>query len=436
MLFVHPSKDFLPEHKTSIKIEIDNSLDLGWKVSDIILATNFPYQYRGVKSILVSNDNYCIDISPCAPIINVIVELFDRNLIEKGELYWYHDTDAYELYKISESELDLGKADIGLIEWSNRQKISASSFFFKSSAKDIFNWIKEIMYKYRVDEEVAMMELLTNDLLPDAKNVHERVKKLNITYDFEMGYIDQHYPLATKPIKVAHFHYSKDHLLDCAMYGINSINKPLMPERLIKIFHKHGVKGTFPKKMKNLMIYISPEKKFMGKTEDLVKRQIDDSLKLGWKKKDIILITNFPYQYQGVKSTVLDDSLFRDINEKATHSNVIFHLLTQEVVKEAELWWFHDLDIFQLRKIVSSEIDLEDAFAGFMDDGTSKLDTGSFFFRKYSDKIFEWMRNRTCRLNTDEQAAFASLTTTNYRNINSKYKKLDGKKMAKIFKHI
>ncbi|MDO8619479.1 MAG: hypothetical protein Q7R49_06090 [Candidatus Daviesbacteria bacterium] len=425
MLFVHPSGDFLPEHKTSIKIEIDNNLDLGWKVSDIILATNFAFEYRGVKSLLVSNDNYNADISPCAPIINVIVELFDRKLIDKNELYWYHDTDLYQLCEVTESELNLGEADMGVVEWGDREvKISASSFFFKSGAKDIFGWIKEIMYKYRIDEEVAMSALYANSFLsvplnlPGAENVHKRVKKLNTTYDFEMGYLNQHYNLATKPIKTVHFHFFKDRLLDSAMYGKNSINKPLMPERLIKIFHKHGVKGVLSKEMKNLMVYISPEKKFLGETEDLVKRQIDNSLELGWKKEDIILVTNFPYEYKNVKSIVLDD--------KINKSDVIFHFLTQALVKEAELWWYHDLDVFQLQPMDSSQIDLEDTMAGFRN-------TDNFFFRKGSDKIFEWTRNRARKFRGDESVALDSLVNENYRNINSMYKRLDGKKMALIF---
>jgi len=454
MLFVHPSGDFLPEQKTSIKIQIDNSLRLGWKVPDIVLATNFSYLYRGVKSILVSGDNYS-DISPCAPIINVIVELFEKRLIEKGELYWYHDTDAYELYRINESELNLGEFDIGLVEWSSRQKLSASSFFFKSNAKDIFSLAKEVMYKYKVNEELAVNTVCTNNLLwatgsqSDARakfvplnlagseNILERVKKLNITYDFEMGYIDQYddyYHLATKPIKVVHFHFREDILLDSALYGINNLKKAIMPKSLVKIFNKHGVRRTFPKKMKNLMIYISHEKKFLGKSESLVKRQIDNSLKLGWKRQDIILLTNFPYQYQRIKTTVLNDSLFHDINEKAWKTNSIFQFLDQDTVKEVELCWYHDLDVFQLRQLEGSEIDLEGTTAGFMLDGSGKLDTGSFFFRKYSNKIFEWIRNRSCRLHTDEKTALMSLTTTNYRNINSMYKRLS-KKSAKIFKH-
>jgi hypothetical protein len=444
MLFVHPSKDFLEEQRTSIKIEIDNSLSLGWKVEDIILATNFPYEYNGVRSLLVSNDNYCGDISPCASIINVIVELFERKLIEKGELYWYHDTDAYQLYDITESEIDLGEADIGLVEMGNRQKISASSIFFKSSAEDFFERAKEIMYKYRINEELALNTLSSNNLLwatgsqsdaktkfvplnlPGAENAHKRVKKLNVTYDLEWDSLGQHYQLAVKPIKVAHFHFSSDISLDSFMYGKNSLKMILAPKRLIKIFEKHGVKGTFPKKMKNLMIYLNPEKKFLGETEGLVKRQIDNSLKLGWKKEDIMLLTNFPYEYQDIKSTALDDSLFRDIKDKAYNSHAILHLLTQRIVREAELWWFHDLDVFQLKPMDSSQIDLEEATAGFMDDGYSnKFDTGSFFFRKESNKIFEWMRNRVCSLNTDEATALTSLAAANFHNINSKYKKLN-----------
>ncbi len=443
MLFVHPSKDFLEEQKTSIKIEIDNNLSLGWKREDIILATNFPYEYNGVKSLLVSSDNYCADISPCVPIINVIVELFGRNLIEKNELYWYHDTDAYQLHNITESELNLGEADIGLVEMGDRQKISASSIFFKGSAKDFFDWTKEIMYKYRINEELALNAVFTNNLLwatgsqsdarakfvplniPGAENMHERVKKLNVSYDFETDSLSKHYWLAAKPIKVAHFHFSSDLSLDSFMYGKNSLKIVLAPKRLIKIFNDHGVKGTFSKKMKNLMIYLSPQKKFLDKTEDLVKVQVDNSLELGWKKEDIMLVTNFPYEYQGIASTVLDDGFFRDINDKANKSHVIFHLLEQGIVKEAELWWFHDLDVFQLHPIDSSQIDLGDTTAGFTDEGSNEFDTGSIFFRKNSNKIFEWMRNTAQRLQSDEATALMSLVTKNYRNINSMYTRLN-----------
>ena len=450
MLFVHPSKDFLEEQKTSIQIEIDNNLSLGWKVEDIILATNFPYEYRGVKSLLVSDDNYCADISPCASIINVIVELFERNLIEKGELYWYHDIDLYQLYEITESELNLGDAHVGLVEMGDRGKISASSIFFTSDAKDFFALAKEIMYTYKVNEELALNAVFSNNLLwatssqsdargrfvplnsKDSEHMHERVKKLNVTYDMEWDSLGRHYHLATQPIKTAHFHFSSDLSLDSFMYGKNSLQLAIAPERQIEIFHAHGVKGNLSKKMKNLMIYIHPQKKFVNEAENLLKRQIDTSLDLGWKKENIMLFTNFPYEYNGVHAMVLDDILFRDISPKANITNVVAHLLTSGIVSEGELWWFHNLDVFQLRPMDSSEIDLQDFTAGFIQHDTT-LDTSSFFFRKDSEKIFEWTRNRASKSGTDEATALMSLVSTNFHSINSKYIKLTLAK--KLFEH-
>jgi hypothetical protein len=52
--------------------------------------------------------------------------------------------------------------------------------------------------------------------------------------------------------------------------------------------------------MKNLLIYISPEHKFLPEYDKLVRIQIDNSLELGWKKEDIMLVTNFIFEYNGV----------------------------------------------------------------------------------------------------------------------------------------
>src|SRR3989344_7788873 len=113
-----------------------------------------------------------------------------------------------------------------------------------------------------------------------------------------------------------------------------------------------------------------------------------------------------------------------DNHDQAPVACIVFYLLNEGVVEEAELWWYHDLDIFQLQPINSSEIALGDTTAGFMEDGSGKFDIGSFFFRKYSNKIFEWMRNRAQRLRSDEARALESLASENYRNINSLYKNL------------
>lgn len=75
LIYISPKKDFGDEEKIAIKIQIDNSLDLGWKKEEIMLVTNFPYEHDSVKALQVSDDNYC-PFFPQASKINVIVDLF------------------------------------------------------------------------------------------------------------------------------------------------------------------------------------------------------------------------------------------------------------------------------------------------------------------------------------------------------------------------
>jgi hypothetical protein len=126
----------------------------------------------------------------------------------------------------------------------------------------------EIVYKYNTTDEAALMVLYTNNLLwakekepeatignrfvpaniPGMERAHDRIKKINITYNFRMWNIRSVYPMAIKPIRVIHFHPLLSRLyvspvneLDFFMYGKNKINTVLMSSRLIKIFHQHGI---------------------------------------------------------------------------------------------------------------------------------------------------------------------------------------------------
>jgi hypothetical protein len=60
--------------------------------------------------------------------------------------------------------------------------------------------------------------------------------------------------------------------------------------------------STKQQTMKNLLIHINPVSKiFSPEHEDLTRIQIDNSLELRWKKEEILLVTNFPYEYRGIK---------------------------------------------------------------------------------------------------------------------------------------
>lgn len=239
LIYVNPN-GFDPESQKLVKIQIDNSLELGWKAEDIMLITNFPYEYSGIKSVVVKEGFYPWkkEVSK----ITTIPHLFDLGLIGE-DLYWCHDLDAYQLEPITESELGLENLDAGFCDYGRLQRWQMGSFFFKKEAEDIFHLIDARLKEYqrdrtRLNDEDAMVELTAKN----TNNINSRIKRLNNTYDFGMRRVDFCYGKATKPLKVLHFHPRNPILntLAIAMYGKNRIGKPLMNERLIKIFNKYG----------------------------------------------------------------------------------------------------------------------------------------------------------------------------------------------------
>jgi len=238
LIHISPSKDFCDdEHKMSAKIQIDNSIELGWKREDIILVTNFPYEYNGVKSVIIGDESYCpITVSRLwtATKIYAIDHLFKKGLIER-DLYWYHDFDCFQLAPFTDVGIDMASADMGLTNYGRMPRLCSASMFFTENAGDIFKQIKEKVIESRVSEEHGIMRLINSDI----QTLGKRIKKLNITYAFHRFNLCHCYHRAVKPIKAAHFHLTPDKY-DFYVLGKNKLNMVLIPEGLIKIFNQHG----------------------------------------------------------------------------------------------------------------------------------------------------------------------------------------------------
>lgn len=236
LVYIRLTKDFAGDAQLSSKIQVDNSLDLGWRKQDIIVVTNFPWKYNGVKSIVVSDEHW-YDRRPRSIKTTIIPFLIEQGIIEKGKLYWNHDFDAYQNAKFDETELGLEGIDAGLTDYGWRDRWCLGSYFVKSSSKDIFEKAKQIIYR-DIEDETAMMEL-TQD-----PEIAKRCKRLNVTYNFGMRNVESNYKKAKKPVRALHFHpYDRGaQPLEVFMHGKNGLNKPLMSKRLVKIFHHHGIK--------------------------------------------------------------------------------------------------------------------------------------------------------------------------------------------------
>src|SRR6266404_403670 len=217
-------KKFGKEHEDLTKIQIDNSLSLGWKLEDILLVTNFSYEYKGVKSIVVGD--YTVfdqDRSTKIPAIN---ELFEKGIIEDNELYWFHDHDAFQLVPFEiELDRDAGFTTHGAY---NSKLWNAGSFFFKKNAKDIFLDIWKYMELRSTNEQNALTYMWQNDI----NGVNARCEMMNMTYNIGIYKIPENVKNSQLPIKVAHFHPHKKKHLD--------LYRNILPDRLMKIFNEYG----------------------------------------------------------------------------------------------------------------------------------------------------------------------------------------------------
>ncbi|MBI2634980.1 MAG: hypothetical protein HYW79_00295 [Parcubacteria group bacterium] len=169
------------------------------------------------------------------------------------------------------------------------------------------------------------------------------------------------------------------------------------------------------------MIYINPLKEFTEDYIRLVKVQIDNSIRT-WDRKDILLVTNFPYSYGGINSIVVPDDLFCNHRKRASKINVICHMMDNYMVDD--MCWFHDFDAYQV-DIFPEDI-LGNKDAAFTDYGFNTMwNTGSFFFTQKARDIFELIRQTMNARVVNEEIALRWLTSRNINNINERYIKLN-----------
>jgi hypothetical protein len=224
-----------------VKAQIDNSIGLGWKKEDIMLVTNFEYAYKRVRAVVLGDDAFCY-YCPIATKTTVIAKLFDLGMIKNGEMYWVHDLDAFQLEVIKESDVMLDGTDMAMCDYGRMPMWSGGSIFFKESAEDIFKRTKEFMDKYRMVDDRALWKLTEIDEL-----LKRRIKKLNVTYNFQPYNIRPCWKHAIKPLKVAHFNpfggvrqLGVTNALEFYK-GKNKMNKPFITERVVKILEHNKV---------------------------------------------------------------------------------------------------------------------------------------------------------------------------------------------------
>lgn len=246
LIYVNPKKCFDKETEKLARVQIANSLDLGWQKEDIVIATNFPYEFLDIVSIPLP-DGLFNDRHRQATKIAPLEYLFGTGVIG-NDLYWLHDFDAYQNTTFEEAEIELSSFDIGLTDYGRNERWNGGSMFLKKGSSDIISELKRMM---EVENEGREEYLNEEDILltmfeRNTQNISNRAKRLNISYNFGIKRMKLCYDKAIKPIRVLHFHperrYSKwGRAWDIVTTDANEVGFPIISERLKSIFKTYGI---------------------------------------------------------------------------------------------------------------------------------------------------------------------------------------------------
>jgi len=243
LVYLNPVREMDSQTKALLAVQIENSSEIGVRSDDIVLITNFQYEMEGVRAQVIEDRWFC-RYAPINTKMSAMVGAFEQHLIEPNILYWLHDLDTFQCSVITEEEIRLGPPwDMAACYFGRMKKWSGGSIFFNSWARDIFETTNKRMYQKKLIDEEALTEVSFDD-----EEIHNRIRRLNITYNLVPFNLGTCWQQALKPLRVAHFNPFEGvkkagipNLLDWYK-GDNRLKTQLIPDRLISLFERHGIK--------------------------------------------------------------------------------------------------------------------------------------------------------------------------------------------------
>ena len=113
--------------------------------------------------------------------------------------------------------------------------------------------------------------------------------------------------------------------------------------------------------------------------------QVDNSLRFGWKKEDIIIGTNFDFEHNGVKNIKLENICTTNIFNNKWYG--MLELMNNGYIDDD--FWFHDQDSWQVSKVEFPEFVGEIGGCTYV--YTPEWNTCSMFLKQTSVSIVEYI---------------------------------------------
>ena len=232
-LMVYNKVDFDPDNmyghsydlevlKNQMRLQIDNSIRFGWKPEDIIIGCNFPFEFRGVKSVLLKNickhNNFFNKFYG-------ILELYERKILT--DIAWFHDLDSFQ---INEFECPGFVGDMGICTYVYNEEYNTCSMFLKPSCVDMVRSVVEAMENMKTNPQRVSDEHVVSGVITHNPKMTGRHSKLNNEFNVGLTHFAKRYDAANKPVKVIGFNPTVKKGFDVYVHGKNERNVKLVDD--------------------------------------------------------------------------------------------------------------------------------------------------------------------------------------------------------------
>lgn len=173
-----------------LKMQIDNSLHHGWKIEDIIIGSNFDFEYKGVKNYSL------IDICTFNIFNNKWYGMFE--LMKNGVLtedFWFHDQDNWQINTITFPQFN---GEIGAATYVRTPEWNTSAVYVKKTAINVIGYIVESMKLNPIDYQSDENWI---SFLRQNSEIKDYLSTLNTEFCVGYTYLDDRINAANGPIK-------------------------------------------------------------------------------------------------------------------------------------------------------------------------------------------------------------------------------------------
>lgn len=206
-----------------LRAQIDNSIELGWNVEDIILLANFDYEFMGVKSIKADLNKKCLTGSK----IFGMKYLFDNDMV--NDVIWAHDLDAWQNVEFGVPEFK----DVGITCYST-SKFNGGSIFWRKSGRDIAEKVvSTILEKEERKEEPTINKIL------NSKEYKSRVTVVNRSFNVGCSGYVKRWSDSIKPLRVCHFHPYNNIAWETHALDRNGLDTKGITDRLERLLRRY-----------------------------------------------------------------------------------------------------------------------------------------------------------------------------------------------------